>query len=162
MLAVTACELINTLVYKPGWDLFASDNCHRFEASVRVRIDYPCANSDREYARLGYPEHEPAETVTHGGQLVAEGTPTIRPEGKAVAQFTLMVDDVDDVVRLCYLLLCRFAQIDCHEAREFLRVLPTFWSPFHPHHTDGMKRWAAETGRPLEIVQQEDMTFGLA
>jgi hypothetical protein len=158
----TAIALISQLVYKPGWEFIAEDNTSRFEGSVRLTVWYPCHNSDRKYAPAGYPATEPQDTVSGKGEPVAAGTPTIRPEGKAKAAFALMLSDVDDVTELYHLIACTIMQIEEHEMREFLRTAPTYWAPFHPHHDDGIRRWAAVTGQPFRHVQASDLSFGLA
>jgi hypothetical protein len=126
----TAVQLINEqLVYKPGWRFEADDHRDRFEGAVRLRVHYPAAASGREDAYRGYPR----EIDTH-------------------ADFALMVDQCD-VASLCRQLITGpISVIDQHEAREFLRLCPTMWSPFHPHRADGMRRWGDPDG---------DLKFGL-
>lgn len=158
----TAIALIGTMAYKPDWEFKPTDNTGRFEDSVKMTISYPCANSDRDYARMGYPDVEPEDRTLPSGKVAKAGTPTIRWNGKASASFLLMLSDVNDVSELYYLIARTIMEIEEHEMREFLRITPTFWSPFHPHHADGMKRWAQVTGRPLDHVYTSDTRFGLA
>lgn len=137
----TAQELVANLVYKPEWQFNIREN-KRFENTVNVDIVYPAVNSDREDAAAGFPNPIP-------------------PMG-ARASFVLALDSINSDVDL-YSALCVFImQIEEHEMREFLRIEPTFWAPFHPHHTDGIERWAKVTHQKVEYVRQMDMTFGLA
>lgn len=124
----SAIRLVNELVYKPGWSFTAEDHTNRFEGSIKVRIDYPALNSNRERAEHGYDE-----------------------EIKTYASFAMIVLDCDDV-SLYRKVIERVIEIEIHEAREFLRVEPTFWAPFHPHRIDGMKRWGAV---------ESDLQFGV-
>jgi len=132
MITASAVELINNLVFKPGWTIAAEDHTNRFEGCVVVKITYLAANSDRDNARNGF---------------VDQVLPTAR------ASFVLMVATCQTVEDLCRMILGLIARIDSHEAREFLRVRPTMWAPFHPHRDDGMKRWGDVQG---------DLTFGLS
>lgn len=113
----TALELIDTLIYKPGWTFSATDHTNRYEGSIILRIDYPARNTDRDQA----PDY-PVEINTY-------------------AQEPILVADCRDVVDLCRQVLRVIDAIDEHEARESLRVAPSNWAPFHPHKVDGMKRW---------------------
>jgi hypothetical protein len=126
----TAVRLINEqLVFRPGWKISAECFCHRFEECVKVTFDYPAFETNRDRAEQGYPEAN-------------------RPH----ASYSFQVADLDDEGLWRKLLEC-VADIDSHEARETLRVKPTFWAPFHPHRKDGMQRW----GTP-----DRDLVFGLA
>jgi hypothetical protein len=125
----SAIKLISTMVYKPGWSFEATDHTNRFEGTVHVKVHYTALNSNRDQAELGYPE-------------------TI----ETYAQFAFHVLECDEA-DICRHMLDAIVAIETHEAREFLRLLPTFESPFHPHRVDGMKRWGA-----LET----DLQFGLA
>jgi hypothetical protein len=58
-------------------------------------------------------------------------------------------EDTDLYRKLAYAIL----EIEEHEMREYFRISPTFWAPFHPHQYDGMKRWGK---------YHEDLKFGLA
>lgn len=156
----TAKALISQMVYKPGWEFEAQDATSRFENAVVVTIWYPCPDSNRDNAMKGYPDVEPCNVVK-GGKEIEAGTPTIRPEGKAKASFTLMIGDADDT-KLYYMLSTAIMKIEEHEMREFMRTKPTFWAPFHPHRTDGMKRWAEMSNREFADVQMGDLTFGIA
>ncbi|MEU5930011.1 hypothetical protein AB0L49_36300 [Streptomyces antimycoticus] len=114
----SAVELIHQLDYKPGWSITAEDYTRRFEGTVMVMFVFPAFHSDRHLAPEGYPSHTDA----------------------SYAKFTIMVSDCDDIT-LYRRVLEKIIEIETHEAREFLRVRPTYWAPFHPHRTDGMKRW---------------------
>lgn len=163
MLVSTAIDLIrDSLVYKPGWEFEAEDGTSRFEGSVKLTIHYPCPDSNRDRAGLGYPDTEPCARLLPSGAEVPAGTPTLRPDGKARASFALMVGDVQDVRSLYHLITCAIMQIEEHEMREFLRVRPSFWAPFHPHKEDGIRSWAEVTGQEFRHVQSADLHFGLA
>lgn len=130
----SALELVNNLVYKPGWKFTAEDHSNRFEGTIRVRVDYPALNSNREKAAEGYPE-----------------------EINTYATFPLIVADCGDE-SLYFRIIEAIVMIEKHEAREFLRVAPTMWAPFHPHRIDGMRRWGKFTGEPMI----SDLQFGIA
>lgn len=129
MMVSSAVELVNSLVYKPGWKITATDHTSRFESCIAVRIEYPARQSEKSDAPEGYPNH-----IT------------------TYATFPVLVDDVDDV-GLYRRILEMIMEIELHEAREFLRVLPTYWAPFHPHRADGMRRFGDPHG---------DLRFGIA
>ncbi|MDN3059364.1 hypothetical protein PH213_33490 [Streptomyces sp. SRF1] len=114
----SAVQLINQLSYKPGWEITAEDYTKRFEGTVEVTFVFPAYHSERHLAEQGYPSH------TDG----------------SYAKFAIMVSDCDDI-KLYRRVLEKIIEIETHEAREFLRVRPTYWAPFHPHRVDGMKRW---------------------
>jgi len=130
MLVSTAIDLVNSLVYKPGWEFTAEDHRNRFEGSIRIRIDYPAYQSERKDAYEGYPN-----------------------EIKTYATFAIVVEDCNDVISLYRRILEKVIEIETHEAREFLRIAPTMWAPFHPHRIDGMKRYGE---------MERDLQFGLA
>src|SRR5215469_1552333 len=133
----TAIALIEQLVYKPGWVFTAADNTRRFEGSIKLAIDYPAVDSNRDRAPLGYPATEPASRfIETTGEEVAAGTPTIRPDGKARASFTLLACDFRDDVALWHAITEKIMLVEEHEMREFLRVCPTYHAPFHPHRAD--------------------------
>lgn len=135
MNVASAVELINnSLVYKPGWAFTATDHTNRFEDTIVVRIDYPAQNSNRDQAADGYPESI-----------------------QTYASFPLVVRDCTDE-DLAFQVLQAVVKIEVHEAREFLRLKPTMWAPFHPHNVDGIKRWDDRTGDRLA----DDLQFGIA
>jgi hypothetical protein len=129
----SALDLVNALIYKPGWRISATDHSNRFEGAIQVRIDYPAHASEREHA----PEYE-KEINTH-------------------ATFPLIVEDCDNIA-LYRQVYEKIMEIDSHEIREFLRVQPTMWAPFHPHRVGGMKL-AEKLG--ISTVQA-DLQFGIA
>jgi hypothetical protein len=138
----TAIKLVDQLVYKPGWTFTAEDHSNRFEGTIKVRVDYPALNSNRDQAADGYPE----EITTY-------------------ASFPILVGDCADDLRLYRRLLAAIIEIEAHEAREFLRVPGTFWAPFHPHRLDGMHNWHAMASAPDTDVMQGlagDLQFGIA
>lgn len=135
MNVASAVELINnSLVYKPGWTFTATDHTNRFEDTIVVRVDYPALNSNRDQAADGYQQ-----------------------EIQTYASFPLVVRDCTDE-DLFFQVLTAIGKIELHEAREFLRLKPTMWAPFHPHNVDGMKRWSARTGDRMV----DDLQFGIA
>lgn len=125
----SALALINSLIYKPGWSIVAEDHTNRFEGTVKLIISYPARQSEREDAAKGYPVE-------------------INPS----ATFPITVTDCEDDTELYRKIIGAIAQLEIHEAREFLRVHPTNWAPFHPHRVDGMKRWGSV---------EEDLRFGI-
>jgi hypothetical protein len=136
MKPASAARLINAMIYKPGWKITATDNTHRFEGTVKVDILYPAfdsgSNALPDAWEKGYPEEI---------------------GGGARASFNIMVADCGDDCDMYRKVIDVIMEIELHEAREFLRVLPTGWAPFHPNRADGMKRW----GTP-----QADLLFGVA
>lgn len=124
----SALALANQLVFLPGWIISAEDHTNRFEGSIKVCFKYPTVQTERADAPDNYPH--PIE---------------------ARASFALPVLDCDDT-SIYRRILDATVQIACHEHREALRVLPTYWAPFHPHRLDGMNRWGDVQG---------DMQFGL-
>lgn len=136
MLVASAVQLLSQLQYKPGWEFNVEDFSKRHEAAVRVEVHYPAQQSERNQ----YPLY--GTTVTGGAR----------------AAFLLLVDDCDDDTDLYNLLLTEvILPIEEHEAREFLRIEPTGWAPFHPHRADGMRAWARRT----QYTLNRDLYFGL-
>lgn len=129
MEVTTAVELVNSLVYKPGWTIAATDHTNRFEGAIVLRIDYPADNTNRDQAPDGY-----AERIN------------------TYAQEPIIVIDCPDETALFKRVIEKIIAIETHEAREYFRVKPTFWAPFHPHRTEGMARW----GNPAD-----DLKFGI-
>jgi len=132
----TACDLLGQLVYKPGivcrdckqevagpWRFTGEDHSNRFEGALRLKIDYPAWQTNREVARTGY------------GEVIS-----------TYAAEPLLIGSIEDPIHLYRAVLANVAKIDSHEAREMFRVLPTHWAPFHPHHEDGMRRWGDVEG----------------
>jgi hypothetical protein len=136
MLIATAIELVNQLVYKPGWTIMAGDATNRHESTIRVRIEYPAQETSREEARNGY-----------------------QKDNHPYAQFYIIIDPTCDDVSLYRHIAERIMEIEQHEMREYLRVEPTYWAPFHPHQIDGMKRWHG-VGNRAGI--ESDLMFGAA
>jgi hypothetical protein len=137
----SAIDLVNTLVFIPEWKFTATDHTNRFEGTVQVRIDYPARASERNEA----PDY-PRQIMTY-------------------AVFPIVVSECDDAA-VYRKVLRAIVEIQEHEAREFLRVMPTMWAPFHPHRVDGMKRWAAMGGckefDDLGDAIRRDLQFGIA
>jgi sugar phosphate isomerase/epimerase len=116
-----AIQLINSLVYKPGWAFLASDHTNRFANTVKVRIEFDARNSNRECA------------------------PDYAEEIRTYANYAFNVAAADkfDIAR--QMLNC-LIDIETHEAREFLRFRDSLDAPFHPHNLDGMRRWGNVQG----------------
>lgn len=126
----SAVELVNRLVFLPEWQITAEDHQNRFEGSIVVNFVYQARRSERELAPQ-YLEFVP---------------------GGAKASFPLVVSDLDEI-GLYRAVLGLIMEVWEHESREFLRVAPTNWAPFHPHRADGMARF----GQP-----ERDLHFGLS
>lgn len=127
----TACTIINEqLVFFPDWTFEAEPFTNRFESAIRAKIQYPACATERAEAPLGYPRQ-----IVTGGQFT----------------LNLRCDSIDTLMR--QVLSDIILPIYCHEAREGLRLAPTFWAPFHPHRSEGMQRWGDPDG---------DLRFGLA
>lgn len=123
----TAVKLINeSLVYKPGWYIHAEDFTSRHESAVCIHISYPGRETNRDHA------------------------PEFAEHNVPKATSILLVGDLsmEEFYRQLFELIMRF---ETHESREFFRIGPTMWAPFHPHHIDGIRRW----GTP-----DYDLTFG--
>lgn len=132
----SAIELVNALTYRPGWTIEASDYTNRFEGSIMVKFTFPAYHTEREHARNGYPSHTDSSW----------------------AQFPVIVADCETDADLYFKILQEITKLEQHEAREFLRVEPTMWAPFHPHRVDGMKRWAEKNGTDVGC----DFRYGVA
>lgn len=132
----SAIRLIDLVIYKPGWSFEAEDHSKRFEGSILVTVRYVAQESGRPNAELGYPE-------------------TI----KTYAKFPLLVGDINSEVELMRRLADCIMCIEEHEMREFLRMSPTYWAPFHPHQIDGMKTWHHTSGQPNFL--SADLQFGI-
>lgn len=131
MFVSTALKLIEGLSYKPGWHFEASDYTKRFQDTIMLKCVFPAYESERGYAYEGYPKYRT----------------------DSWAQFPIMVGDINEDTELYRRVLEAIMKLEEHEAREFLRVTSTMWAPFHPHNTDGMKRWG-------NIA--EDFRYGIA
>lgn len=134
----SAVTLVNCLVYKPGWEISATDHTGRFEGAIQVHLSYPV----HLYNRADAPDY----------------TQTDRPS----VSFPVLVGDFRDDHELYGAVLDLILRIEEHEAREALRCEPTYWSPFHPHKADGIRRWVEHTRRPDREAHLRDLTFGLA
>jgi len=128
----SAIRLVEQMVYKQGWVFTATDHTRRFEGCICILVEYPAVDSGREAAADGY-------SMQHSIPI-------------ARASFPIQVEAMDDVA-LYRAIIGIILKIEEHEAREFLRIQPTLWAPFHPHQRDGMLLW----GHP-----QEDLLFGVS
>jgi len=126
MLTDTAVRLINeSVIFLPGWTIKAKDFTARHEGCICLFVSYP----GRESARREAPDYQ------------------VRNEPRAT--FLLQVNEMDDT-QLHKAVLDRLIEFITHEFREFYRVQPSYWAPFHPHTIDGMKRWG-EGERDLQF-----------
>lgn len=132
----SACRLIDMLVYKPGWEIWAENYEKRHEGALLVHIKYPANNSSREGAPEGYPE-----------------------KAKPFAHFVLLVGDIQTDRELYKRLAQVLLKIEEHEMREFLRIAPTYWAPFHPHQIDGIRSWHETPNMPEYF--NNDLQFGI-
>jgi len=137
MYTETAVTLVNeSLVFPPGWSVTATDHTSRFEGTILVHVVLTEAKkSEREEA----PDYK--VPIPNGAR----------------SAFPVLVSDVEDIEGLVFRLIEAMSEAYTHEIREFTRVAPTYWAPFHPHKGDGIKRWAAATGGD----PKRDYLFGL-
>lgn len=138
MFTETAVTLVNeSLVFPPGWDVKAEDHTHRFQGTINVKVTLTEAKkSEREEA----PEYN------------------VPIPGGARSSFPLYVGDVDDIEGLVFRVIEALEEAYVHEIREFVRVAPTYWAPFHPHRGDGIQLWAKYRGTD----PKRDYLFGLS
>lgn len=142
MLIETALALVDQLVYKPGYKLSAVDHTSRFEGTIKVRLDYTAPNTDRENAARGY-----ADIIN------------------TYAEFPIAVGDLfGPQANICLYrrIIDAILVVEEHEAREALRVAPTLWSPFHPHHLTSMDAWQDTHGASQRAELYRDFQFGIA
>lgn len=133
----TALTLVNeSLVYPPGYKVTATDHSKRFEDTVCLHVNIDAQASDR------------AEAPDYATKI----------KGGARSSFAIAVGDVKDVEQLTYRVINALIEATTHELREFVRVTPTFWAPFHPHRIDGIKRWSQAEG----VDPKRDYLFGLS
>jgi hypothetical protein len=132
-----ALTLINQgIVYRPGYRIMAEDNTPRYGNAIKVGIYCPTVDSG-----------------TRDSEEWKQGYPTVVADPGARAEFTLTVDDCADEYDVLKKLLQLITRVEQHEAREFLRLKSSGRAPFHPHTSDGIRRW----GTP-----ELDFTYGLA
>jgi hypothetical protein len=129
MTVARMCEQIGAIHYRPGWSFKATDYTKRFEQGCQVTVRFPAPNTNQDLAKLGYPQMIDVE-----------------------ANFVLRLCDCATTEDLCYQILEIIAQVDRHEAREFLRVGTDFEAPFHPHRLDGMARYARLAHPGVEVL----------
>ena len=135
----SAIKLIGQIKIMPFWDLEAEDHTHRFEGAICLKVTYPSYETSREMFALGYPE-----------------------ANRPYAKFPIIVRDLDDI-GLYRAITAILVEIYEHEVREFLRISPTGWAPFHPHQIDGMRRWESGTIAWKDSIQlRGDLQFGLS
>lgn len=139
MSAAQAADVINGVVYKPGWLIQATPWTERHQDAVKVHFEYPAYNSSQ-------PPYFP-EAIT------------------ARADFGLLAGDCPDSTVLLAKLLGLILMVEEHEAREFLRIGPDHDAPFHPHRRDGIARWASGAHRHAiptheQLMVSRDLLFG--
>lgn len=116
----TALRLIEQIDCGPNLCVEAEDYTRRHEGAIRLTTIVTTVGSERE--QFGnYKDAEPIDVR---------------------AQFVIIVTDCADDLEL-YRRVLTEALIPTltHEIREFFRIKPTGWAPFHPHKIDGVDRW---------------------
>lgn len=117
-------ELLSNLSYRPGWTFAArerhyNDWWHASSVDVIFTMMFDTVDTDKEYAREGYPERKALEW-----ELPV-------PSGDYATK--------DELLRSVFELLM---SIELHESREFFRQKNEGWeAPFHPHKPEGAARW---------------------
>ena len=139
MLIETACSLVSNLIYKPGWRFECEDFSARFGDYITVKIIYPAVNYNRDQA------------------------PEYKDHIEIYATWPLLVSDTDDAKVIYARILDFVLLIEEHEAREALRVRPTMWAPFHPHHLAGMQSWLDHLENGDDHMKLfRDLKFGIS
>lgn len=134
----TALALVNDgLALPPYWEVTAEDYTHRYEDTI-------CLTVNITNARASERENQPDYAT--------------EVDGGARAKFMVPVGDCEGVEDLVYRVIVAFVEDFTHEVREFVRLKHTGWAPFHPHQTDGIKRWSQAHG--TDVLR--DYKFGLA
>lgn len=127
----TAIDLINDgIVFLPGWTFHAEDISHRFEGTVKLRISYHAVDTGRDNAKIGYEK-----------------------ELDTFAEFSFPVANCPDINSVVRHMLDKIMEIQLHEAREALRIRPSYDAPFHPHALAGMAAYGKV---------DTDLSFGVA
>jgi hypothetical protein len=137
MLIESAIRLIDMLVFFPGWTFTAEDHSKRFEGTICLTIQYEARETGRENAEQDYPE-----------------------KINTYAKFPIMVGDINTPEELYRRVLQCIIDVQIHEAREALRVAPTYWAPFHPHALGGMQAWMTTKDQPHYF--SDDLKFGIS
>lgn len=125
MLLADACRLVSEVSYKPGW-VFSAEPFERYEATVKLHIDYVVRNSNAELA------------------------PSYLQKAEISAEFLLFVSDMVEEVDLWSKVFDAIQIIEEHETREFFSVGDDYHKPFHPHTMNGMMNW--DLKRPTHLV----------
>lgn len=140
MSAADAADVINGLIYKPGWLIQATPWTERHQDAIKIHFEYPAFNSSE-------PPYFPTAIT-------------------ARADFAILAGDCPDPTILLAKLAGLLLTIEEHEMREFLRLgRGDHEALFHPHTTDGIRRWATigqhHTGlSALEMMTTRDLLFG--
>lgn len=130
MLIESAIEILRNVIVRPGYRFDFEPAEHRHEGTVLVHSWIDTVDTGRTNGMHGWPE-----------------------KVEARQDFYLPVGDCVDAVELLRRFLHLILRIEEHEWREFLRLKPSGWAPFHPHQIDGMERWGS---------MNTDLTYGLA
>lgn len=135
-----AIRIINTVRYKPGWQMEPEDYTRRLENGVLVHVTYGAHDTAPEVAQRGYPEDD------------------FYPEMRA--NFTLMVGRIESEEELLHAVLCSLLKIEEHESREFLKYKVDCESPFHPHTDAGIRMWHELNNKRTPDYYLADVLFG--
>lgn len=140
---VEAVELINRLVYRPGWKISARTFQERYESAIVVTIEFTAQNTSEPPL---YP---------HAFELHNE--------------FVILTGECPTILHVLRKLLGEILRLEEHEAREFLRLPEDagYVAPFHPHTDFGMDMWARLGTRHTGLSVKEqmitrDLQFGRA
>lgn len=117
MNAHRACQIINDVIYKPGW-IFEARVSERFENTIYVHVEWDAPDYTRENA----PDY----------------IRMTKPMANYVRMCTESCTEEDILDWLFH--SCIMAS-ETHEAREAFRLRSTLDAPYHPHRQDGMKRF---------------------
>lgn len=128
-----AVDIINGMVYRPGYTIRAVDSTRRYERSVNVLITAETRDSGTVDHPDMWRENYPAHVI-------------------APAAFNILIPANAEKRDLFKLIGLAIIEFETHEMREFLRDPDTGIAPLHPHTQAGINFW----GTP-EI----DATYGL-
>lgn len=128
-----AVDIINRMVYRPGYTIHAVDSTRRYERAVNVLITAETRDS-------GTVDHPHAWMEDYPEKVVAP------------AAFTILIPENAEKRDIFKLIAHALITFETHEMREFLRDPDTGIAPLHPHTQAGIQFW----GTP-EI----DATYGL-
>lgn len=114
-----ATRIVSNIVYKPGWT-FEGDN-YSMSNTYWVSVFFPARNSNREFARNGYPV-------------------SLFPGGARA--FPIELDECQTEDDFMDALTAGLIGVENHETCEFLRRRDQdYAAPFHPHRPEGIAAW---------------------